>query len=284
MRGMGKVTSTVRFFTPRNRVQAAVLGALVAGAVVFGGVSIASIPDSGGLIHGCYTNTTPHNLRVIDTSKTPTCPKGTSALTWYQSGQAQHLIYTTTGTTSSSYMFTAPLGVTKVEIELWSGGGGGAGGYGGICNVPGNDGVPGGYGGYLRSVVPVTPGQSYSVSVGGGGLGGPGGQGTTSCSGNPPPGGPGGPGGTSAFGPLVASTGGGGGDNTIGSSRDGQPIVTPPAVVIERSYLCETCIPGFYGGGPGHPGTGGTGGARTANGQPGNPGVAGMVIVMLAGP
>jgi hypothetical protein len=56
-----------------------VLGAAVAG------VAIASIPDSGGVIHGCYT-TLGGGLRVIDTDLGQKCKSKETALTWSQTG------------------------------------------------------------------------------------------------------------------------------------------------------------------------------------------------------
>ena len=53
--------------------------------------------------------------------------------------------------------WTAPAGVTKVLVEMWGAGGGG-------------DSVGGGGGAYARSVVSVTPGAVYLITVGGGGI------------------------------------------------------------------------------------------------------------------
>lgn len=56
----------------------------VAGAVLVGGVAFASIPDSSGVIHGCYDKSS-GALRVIDSSVT-TCGTNETALTWNQQG------------------------------------------------------------------------------------------------------------------------------------------------------------------------------------------------------
>lgn len=62
---------------------AGLAGALVlVGGTAYGAVS--SIPDSAGVIHGCYDSG--GNLKVIDTSVTTACPKGYSALDWNQTG------------------------------------------------------------------------------------------------------------------------------------------------------------------------------------------------------
>ena len=69
--------------------------------------------------------------------------------------------FTTTGT------WTAPAGVTSVTAEAWGGGGGGAG-----SGTAGNGGGGGAAGAYAKSVVTVTPGNSYTVVVGAAGAGG----------------------------------------------------------------------------------------------------------------
>ncbi|HEY7115062.1 MAG TPA: DNRLRE domain-containing protein [Tepidisphaeraceae bacterium] len=55
------------------------------------------------------------------------------------------------------FLWTAPVGVRNVMVEMWGGGGSG--------NVSGG----GGGGAYSRSVVAVTPGTTYTIIVGGGG-------------------------------------------------------------------------------------------------------------------
>ena len=51
------------------------LGGVVFGAIIAGGIGIAyaSVPDSKGVIHGCYNPTNNYALRVLDTAKTATC-------------------------------------------------------------------------------------------------------------------------------------------------------------------------------------------------------------------
>jgi hypothetical protein len=66
---------------PRIRI-ASVAGLLVAATV--GVVAYAAIPDSGGVIHGCYKNTT-GQLRVID-SATEACGNNETPLAWSQTG------------------------------------------------------------------------------------------------------------------------------------------------------------------------------------------------------
>lgn len=58
--------------------------AVAAGAA---GISLASIPDSSGIIHGCYkSGGTAHPLKVIDNSVTAKCPSGYTALSWNKAG------------------------------------------------------------------------------------------------------------------------------------------------------------------------------------------------------
>ena len=74
---------------------------------------------------------------------------------------------------TSSGTFTVPTGVTRVLVEAWGGGGGGGGA--GILTPPAtcsSSGGGGGSGGYARSVITVTPGQTYTITIGTGGAGG----------------------------------------------------------------------------------------------------------------
>ena len=108
----------------------------------------------------------------------------------------------TTGTVITSYTtvtagtpWVCPTGVTAIEVLVVAGGGGGSGSF---CGG-------GGAGGLVYSPsYPVTPGSSYTVVVGAGGLGGLGWNQTdgTMCGAN---------GSDSAFGVLIAKGGGGGG-------------------------------------------------------------------------
>src|SRR5205085_7275232 len=69
---------------------------------------------------------------------------------------------TQTFSTSGSYSFTPPAGVTSVTIECWGGGGRGA--------TLTSNGVGGGGGGgaYAKSVITVSALSSYTVNVGAG--------------------------------------------------------------------------------------------------------------------
>lgn len=66
-----------------------------------------------------------------------------------------------------SCTWSVPTGVTRATFEIWGGGGGG----GGKCCCVCNHGGPGGAGGgYARKSIAVTPGDVYTICVGGGGM------------------------------------------------------------------------------------------------------------------
>jgi N-acetylneuraminic acid mutarotase len=71
-------------------------------------------------------------------------------------------IYNTQGADT----FVVPSGVTSIEVKIWSGGGGG--GAGGSAAAGG----AGGGSGYVNAEIPVTPGESLTIYVGGGGRAG----------------------------------------------------------------------------------------------------------------
>ncbi len=81
---------TPRHLAPKrsshSSIRAVIIGTVLAASII-GGVSYASIPDSAGVIHGCYTNDSPHTLHVLDTAKSARCPWGTTAISWSQAGQ-----------------------------------------------------------------------------------------------------------------------------------------------------------------------------------------------------
>lgn len=64
--------------------------------------------------------------------------------------------------------WVVPAGVTSVVFEIW-GGGGGAGGGLATCDCCQRTG-PGGGGGYAARTIPVTPGDTYTVCAGNGGI------------------------------------------------------------------------------------------------------------------
>lgn len=100
-----------------------------------------------------------------------------------------------------SYSFTVPSKVTSIQyIVVGGGGGGGGGGYQ-------NGGGGGGGGAWNISVLTVTPGQVFAITVGSGGTGGAGGSNSTGSAGT---GWRGNAGNQSSFGSIIASGGNGG--------------------------------------------------------------------------
>lgn len=91
--------------------QVLVSGAVI--AVVAVGAAIAVIPDSQGVIHGCYKKANPNKgqVRVIDTGAAQTCASGWTALNWNQKGLAGP-----TGAPGS----TGPAG-SSVQHLTWTG-------------------------------------------------------------------------------------------------------------------------------------------------------------------
>jgi hypothetical protein len=74
----GRPTRVLRILIPTTAAITAAVGV---------GVATGTIPDSGGVVHGCYQN---HRgtLRVIDTRQGATCANSETALTWNQRGPA----------------------------------------------------------------------------------------------------------------------------------------------------------------------------------------------------
>src|SRR3989442_7513098 len=70
-------------FSMRSKM---VIGAALAAAAATGGVAYATIPDSSGVIHSCYTKST-GTIRIIDATVT-NCKSGETALTWNNTGPA----------------------------------------------------------------------------------------------------------------------------------------------------------------------------------------------------
>ena len=69
----------------RKLIRPALVGLAIVGALAVGGIAYANIPDTGGVIHGCY-NKIQGSLRVIDTDKAQTCTNGETPLNWSQTG------------------------------------------------------------------------------------------------------------------------------------------------------------------------------------------------------
>ncbi len=75
------------------------------------------------------------------------------------------ITFATVGTES----WTVPSDVTSIKVKVW--GAGGAGGSGEKINESNRSGLGGGAGGYVEKTISVSPGDSYSVTVGSGGRG-----------------------------------------------------------------------------------------------------------------
>ena len=97
---------------------------------------------------------------------------------------------------SSSGTFTVPVGVSRIMVDVWGGGGGGGSGY---ANYSGGGGGGSGYG---RGVFVVTPGATFTVSIG--------------TAGNPSQNG-----GSSSFGALISASGGSAGGNASAAAGAG---------------------------------------------------------------
>ncbi|BCY28415.1 GEVED domain-containing protein [Flavobacterium okayamense] len=88
-------------------------------------------------------------------------------LTFFFTCEDLHSQTTTTVTTPGNYTFTVPCDVTSITVQAW-----GAGGAGGGTTANNSRGGGGGAGGsYASSVLTVTPGTIYNLTVGAGGTG-----------------------------------------------------------------------------------------------------------------
>ena len=77
----------MRSLLGRFRPSPALIVATVALVVALGGVAYATIPDSGGIIHGCYLNSN-GALRLIDTGAGQRCSANEKTVQWNQTGPA----------------------------------------------------------------------------------------------------------------------------------------------------------------------------------------------------
>jgi hypothetical protein len=127
--------------------------------------------------------------------------------------------------------WTVPAGVNALRIVAWSGGQGGAGSSSGD-----RSGYGGGGGGYYNGMCPVTPGNSYTVTVGLGGTGGANGYGGGQ-----------GNGGASGFGSCFVLLGGG----QLAANFGGGLAALPgdPAAWVSLGYFVNSLSYCSYGGG-----------------------------------
>jgi hypothetical protein len=71
--------------------RALIVAVAVVATLVAAGIAYATIPDSAGVIHGCYSKTSsttlpPGSLRVVDTGLGQSCGQNEVALSWNQQG------------------------------------------------------------------------------------------------------------------------------------------------------------------------------------------------------
>lgn len=184
---------------------------------------------------------------VIDDTGGLKIPTGTTA-------QRTIIAFKDVGTTS----WTAPAGITKIQVLVVAGGGGGAGG---ATTYDGNGG--GGGGGLIyNSAYAVTPGSSYTVTVGAGGAGGGQTAGSRGSSG-----------GNSVFGTLTAIGGGGGGSDSNATALSGGSGGGAGTSSTNSSFAGGAGTSGQgYAGGGGGPTGGGPGGGGGGGGGAGGPG------------
>jgi hypothetical protein len=197
---------------------------------------------------------------------------GTLGLSPAATSQFRSQLFTSSGT------WTAPSGVTQIRVTVIGGGGGG-----GSYNTGGGfDGGAGGYGGIAVGTYTVTPGTSYTVTVGTGGAGGAGANSVGSG------------GATSSFSSLISATGGGGGltDGTLGANgsgsggtlRNGSITFVNPGIFtgVVRGGGAGTAAVAFSASGTPGAGYGGGGGFCTSA-LSGAGGTGGIVYVEWAG-
>lgn len=186
----------------------------------------------------------------------------------------------------ASTTWTCPANVTRVRCRVWGGGGGG-----GADTTTSAGGSGGGGGGYTEGAFTVTPGTTYAITVGAGGLAGSNAGGA---------GNPGGAGGTSSFSSFATAAGGGGGpgagSNTAspgGGGAGGQLCLTGANggiayIVGNSAYASGTGGAAPFGGGSPSPnvGSGGTSGNFPGGGANGssanaNGGTGGAGLIVL---
>jgi hypothetical protein len=109
-----------RFPVSRRVVLAACVALVLAAA---GGIAYASIPDSDGVIHGCYKKASPNQgrLRVIDTDLGQKCSNGETPLAWNQAGPQGPPGPTDAYSASNDYMRVGADDTTLVSVDVPAG-------------------------------------------------------------------------------------------------------------------------------------------------------------------
>jgi hypothetical protein len=109
------------------------VGIVLGVMLVSAGIAVASIPDSSGVIHGCYLTSGNPNirgaLRVIDTEAGQTCSSSETAIEWNQEGpqgptgaQGPTGYFSTANLQVRSYSVpTDPSGYTSLFIDCLPG-------------------------------------------------------------------------------------------------------------------------------------------------------------------
>ncbi len=190
---------------------------------------------------------------------------------------------TVTGSGPNNWLFTPPLYVDAITIDMTGAGGGAGGGAGatsgGVTETGerGNGGKGGAPGVYINQTIDIQTNDTFAITIGAGGSGGTGGDGGHGgCDEYGDDGNPGSAGSATTFGTLTANggAGGAGGDGAANNQPTGGSCNGMP-----------TCVPGAVGttpdgpGGAGQYGGSGGGGGGGDSGDPacgdGDDGVSG---------
>lgn len=197
---------------------------------------------------------TPHYVRARHKGGTSGWSGWSAASSFNTQAPAGEIIFASPGT----YTWTVPDGVTSVSAVAVGGGGGGASG------AKSQAGGCGGGLGWMTSI-PVTPGETHTITVGAGGVGG-----SSATVGN------GGAGGSSSFGSVFSVTGGLGGAGEDRTNGGGSPTGADGGGVggdASTSPFASQMMGG--GGAAGYSGKGGCGGVNVTTGQGGQDGEGG---------
>jgi hypothetical protein len=183
------------------------------------------------------------------TSQRPTIY--TNIIRWTNTGSQSYSVLSGVTPTLTNTSWTAPTGVTQVEVLVVGGGGGGGG----------NKAGGGGGGGVIyNSAYTVTPGNSYTVTVGAGGAGA---NGSTNA---------GSTGSSSVFDTLTATGGGGGATDTANTPNNGIAGASGGGGARGGTGGAGTAALGFSGGNASNNANGYGGGGGGGAGGPGSNG------------
>ena len=201
-------------------------------------------------VTGSYATNTPYTFTIAAVNA-----NGTSVASSSSSSVTPVTIYQLSATYNSSGTYTVPSGITKVAVIGVAGGGGGAGadGWGTPGSRSGTGGLGGGSGArFLVHEIPVSPGQTYNISVGAGGNGGAQGQQFANIWDNNQVDGrgkAGNGGGATSFGNIVVSNGGGGGVLTGNNSSGTTDGASGGSLTVNAGIAISNSASGASGGG-----------------------------------